>query len=413
MHSLMKFFVLFTFVTTVIATCDPYPGVYEKASRLSPSDTVGVMRALTDLDTVKLQNLLDLNVSPMNNDDYRRIRCGVELALSAHLNQTSWFSRVANLLTFHNILTVVCICVFILFLLLFFSDLAFFIMRYAGDLFIRLFMNGFALKVLGIHVSFLLLCLKTSPSPWLDWMYTFDDYTPVLGFFIFQLTSRKIASDIDKESQDWTKFSIGHITICCIVGAIATIYHNQWFLGVITVLLIFVRAGFYTNSVTGGYVFGFDYRESLMQCMIIAFVMVSGFITARLKSPELYSEIQAFETGVMFWGTFVGLLSVLIYTDIDYSMSNLKLRGESAMLLNFCMGGLCLAAMYFGSILDISPLRTLGGTFMTFWGLDVQRNIFSRLGDRFSSTFIVLIILIDLITLRYYIKNYPDYFIVG
>lgn len=73
---------------------------------------------------------------------------------------------------------------------------------------------------------------------------------------------------------------------------------------------------------------------------------------------------------------------------------------------------ICLACMYFGSMLEISSLKSLGGTYVVLWGLDVQRTIMSSFKD-ISLTPIFFLGFINLALLRYWIQNYPGYFIIG
>lgn len=238
---------------------------------------------------------------------------------------------------------------------------------YSGNFIGQSFKKGFTLKMLGIHISFLLLCFKTSPSSWLEWMYMFDDYTPVLGFIIFLWTSQMVVRDASGNSG----VTANLVAIWCVAAAMVTVYHNHWVLGVVTVLLIFVRAGFPAENVTS--------QECLMRCMSIAFTMVPGFILTKLSFPELYSGIQMFETGVMFWGPFIGLLSTIIYTDEDNP--HFKLHHCIAILLNFCMSGLYLVVICLSSTPNIFLLEILGSIFLCLWIFNgKQRNIlFGRL----------------------------------
>lgn len=94
----------------------------------------------------------------------------------------------------------------------------------------------------------------------------------------------------------------------------------------------------------------------------------------KVNGFPLYETLVVFETGILFWGTFVGLLSGLIISDndyIQYHVNRHKCNVSSIYLWsNVFMFLICLAFIYFGSMLKI--LKSLGGTYMVFWSLDVQ-----------------------------------------
>lgn len=81
----MKIFLFFLLLSTVICmslgNCDSYPGVYERASKLYPSETIEVLDAFSNLNSEKFFNLMNMNLTKMNSEDLIRIQCGIHKAL--------------------------------------------------------------------------------------------------------------------------------------------------------------------------------------------------------------------------------------------------------------------------------------------------------------------------------------------
>ena len=431
MRSTYIILVVVALVTTVFAACsETYPGAYEKISRLSPDNTVEALNLLEKGNHTDFLTLTRIDSSNLTMEEIAAVKCSIQTALLAHFNHQSFFMKMLGLITFYNIVTVLAVCTFAIFIILLCKDIAFFVAFYVGSFIIKLLFSGRILKFSGMVLSVLLLCFKEAPCTWTRIAFFFDEYTPLLGLFIFAGTSWYIETGIlntingNKKKYTYRNGSYPVVKISeedamsylmllwLAVGITATIYHNHWMLGVVTSLVLFGRCGFFGKSVYGGYQVGFESSAGLVNCLITAVILVPGYIAIRINSPVLYETLKAFETGIMFWGSFIGLLSLLILSDWDYIRFHMKSNVGVLMWLQTVMLTSCIATMFFGTVLEIDCLKNIGGTYLVFWALDVQRLMFRVFKD-ISLTPIFFILFADLAVLRYWIVNYPEYFIFG
>lgn len=409
-----------------------YPGAADMISRLSPDDTIRALNFLEEHELPAFFDLTDIPTVSLTSENVTALKCSIQYVLLAHFNRQSWFMKMLNLLTFYNIVSVLAVFTFAVFLLLLTKDIAFFVTFYVGSFIIKLLFSGRALKIGGVVCSIILLGFKTAPCRWVRYMFFFDEYTPLLGLLIFAGTSWYVGADIldslKNNENRRTQRHMRHVQytvvpsdeqalawlmiLWIIVGTVTTLYHNHWILGVVTVLVLFGRCGFFAKSMRGGYEVGFENSNGLVNCLVAATILVPGFITIRLNVPVLYETVEVFETGVLFWGTLIGLLALLIISDYNYVHWHLKASAGVFLWLQVLMFTTCLGGMYFGSILDISSLRTLGGTYLVLWAIDLQRVVLSEFKE-ISLTPLFFIGFINLAILRYWIQNYPQYFIIG
>lgn len=410
--------ILVFWISVIFAECDGDAGAYEKISKLSPDIVIETWASITDLK--RFEALTGIDVTNFTDADVARMKSIVQLVLTEHFQHKSIFMKMLDVCTFYNIITFLAVCTFVMFVGFLLKDIIEILALHIGYWIVRLLMNGYILKVTGMIISGILLGYRTAPCSWVRWMFFFGDYTSLLGFITFIATSRYIAGS-DRDSRDKHESILSQLMILWIgVGTIATIYHKQWILGVVTVWLLFARCGFINKSVNGGYVFGFEQELDLMNCLTAATVLVPGFIFIRIHVPALYEQLAALETGIMFWGTFIGLLSLLILSDFDYIRSH-RVRDKTTpevrtkmarfMWLQILMVISCVSAMYLGTVLQINCLSTIGGTYLIFWAMDLQR-LMTRLLN-VPWTLIFFGAFINLIGLRYLLTNYPGYFIIG
>lgn len=417
--------VLVVLLSTVSAACtETYPGAYEKISRLSPDNTVEALNFLEKGTHGNFFVLTGIDSSDLTPEEITALKCSIQTALLAHFNHQSFFMKMLGLVTFYNIVTILAVCAFAIFLLLLCKDIIFFASIFLGIFIVQLLFSGRILKFTGAILSILLLCFKHAPCSYTRIAFFFDEYTPLLGLFVFIGTSWYIGCDIinaingdNKKRNNNPMISntdaMAHLMLLWVaVGAGVTIYHDHWSLGVVTSLLLFVRCGFFAKSVSGGYYLGFENSSGLVNCLITAVILVPGYITIRVNSPVLYDTLKAFETGIMFWGSFIGLLSLLILSDWYYIKYHMKGTAGVLMWMQTAMFVSCLATMYFGTVLEIDCLKNIGGTYLVFWALDLQRIVFSVFKD-ISLTPVFFILFANLAALRYWIINYPEYFIFG
>lgn len=103
---LLLFLLLSTIIGSTLATCDSYPGVYEKVSKLSPHEIVNLLNSLDNSDTDNFLSLSSIDIKEIKTENWPQVRCGIHKALIFHYEHKSWLMKMASLLTFYNIVTV-------------------------------------------------------------------------------------------------------------------------------------------------------------------------------------------------------------------------------------------------------------------------------------------------------------------
>lgn len=359
-------------------------------------------------------------------DNIKKIKCCQKAVYERlkSLDDDNWSVKIARLMTFTNILMVCAVFVGILLTIFFLSDIYKIIKPFVQSGVFKKCCYG-----LGFIVSAITLLFKyeTMIDSKLGFLFIFDTYTPLFGVLVFGITVLCCVADYEL----FKRVRMEHfVSAFILVFAGVAYYHNNSFIGVLTIWLIFLRLGFMHFSIFGITVIGFTDEHKLVRSMIVAYLLVASYIFIKITNPAaVYNHIQVFETGALFWGTFIGLLALLIASDYNYikrkhhnnnrknkeveNCANLNM-GESFMKIEFCVLQIvmvlsCIVSMYFGTMMNIQSMMSIGGTFLVLWFLDLER-IFLHSFTRYY-TLTLFIIFVNLMGIYYYIKSYPNYFI--
>ena len=383
---------------------------YEQVDKLTVDETVKVMTIVdtqlirimpaemresikvTTEDSEKFNALTGSNLSSYDYAQLMTLREKLFGLMNDHANQKSWVTKMTSLITFQNILLLCAVVTGIATIL---------------TTILYIFIDKNVVLFFGTLMSMAMLGIKYTDVdnyefPLMHVLFIFESYTPIMGLFMFMGVTAFCLNVTDYGALHffWILLSAG-----------TTIYHEHWFAGVITVMLIFSRFGFYAMPMPGGYKTGFSSKGAMERCMFIATIMVSSYIYAMLKMTDhkYFHYIMFFQTGVTFWGTFVGLLAMLILSDDDYLTAH-KYDKRNWAIYQFCMVAACLSTIYFGTVLDISSLKNVAGTFLVLWFLDIEKTILTSNG---SPPLFFFTLCVNCLLLHTYITKYPEYFIWG
>jgi hypothetical protein len=166
----------------------------------------------------------------------------------------------------------------------------------------------------------------------------------------------------------------------------------------------------------GGYSTGFDHQHSMERCAFISWIIVPLYMA--FKTGVIQTEhtqiLDLFENGCLFFGTFIGLLSILIMSDEYYCRSHICRNYQDYRTVYYVMQLLmlasCLSCLYFGSIFNLAIMKGIGGTFLVLFLLDMEYHFLKQFRTG-SLTGILFVLAVNLYALRYYILNYREYFI--
>lgn len=324
------------------------------------------------------------------------------------MDKNSLFNVVTGLVTFQNFILVSIVLTGIGFVVSLGRDLT------------KLLKKDF-LYALGLLISFIMMVTKVDQikSDVMRNIFIFDWLTPLFGSLLFSIITFMMYEDYLKYlsldyyhrsghyiPQDDNYFKISFFNT--IVFSIVSIYHQNWLVGVATIMMLFYTCGFCFGSIYGGFYAGYSTEEAMIRSAILSIILntIIVCISTGLVSDEwskYVSFLFVFETGIMFWGTLAGSIAMLILRS-DYYVS----KTYQYILMQILMAIYCFGLIYFGSVLWISSFKSIGGTFLVLWGLDFERYVLSKF-SRGYLTMTLAVILINLYVVYLLIINYREY----
>jgi hypothetical protein len=342
------------------------------------------------------------------------------------INQTSYFSKFVGLFSFQTVLLVLMVIVGVAFAVSCMSDLFIALGVLFGDFIYRVILSKISLYAQGIGISILTLYFKPDQfTGMLRYLFIFDRMTPLFGCIIAYIVMIFLYNDMIQSSNKRNirhrdvasnRYSSGRDMsvniITFLLWAIVAIYHNNWMVGVLCVMMFFNAFGFTMFSTSGGYAAGFRHEDagSIGNCFVASLFLNAGMMAVKLGfvSGDIVKYVSVFETGVFFWGTLVGSIAMLIMADDIYMKATNSFTADVFFVRQTFMAIYCVALMYFGNVYGATSHREIGGTFLVLWLLDVERMILTRL-SRGSMTIAFAIILVNLYGLKQLISWYPEY----
>ena len=355
---------------------------------------------------IKLKEIINDNI----DDDVKKLT-GIKICDSMidHITRKRWFDKMIALAKFRNVIMLlatfvgVAFCVslswdIITFLAIFSKH---FIKRIITSL-LKIITNHNFVGVMGILMAIITVYCKECDFKYLN---VFDKHRPLFGCIIHYLATHywyEYQTIITSGN-----YSIMYSYFICFFAA-AAMRHQNWVIGCLTIHLIYVEFGFVVITGWWGSYTGFGEYDNAIKCLVISLILVGTFIMLEIHKTE-YPYIKVFETGVYFWGTFIGCLAMLILSDYEFNIFYYDHR--MWFMLQIPMFAICMSAMYFGYMLNKSSLKGIGGTFLVLWLLDIERLVLS-MHENYTTTGILFLILVNLLGIYYYIKNHPKYFIL-
>jgi hypothetical protein len=379
-------------------------------------DKIGAGTHDPDLDK-ELKDLTGLGYSPDIRDELYDV-------INKNMNKTSFFMKMVGLVSFQNTIIVAMVLVGVAFMFFLAHDLfiglLFMFGAYAMYFVVRFLLNKRFFYANGLAISCITMYFKPDEitNPLIRSLFIFDWLTPMFGCIIFGIVTFMIYNDLVKSNNGGASsynkkpeasYQINglFVTIC---WALVAIRHNNWMIGVLTIMMLFFTLGFLFGSMMMGYYTGFTNNESLMRCFGLSVVLNAimlgvkvGFITGNVTD---YANV--FENGVYFWGSFVGSISLLVMSDEWYLRYNNTYTDGLFTVMQVIMATYCFVLLYFGNVFYISEYRSIGGTFLVLWGLDMEKTILQKLGKG-NMTLMLFIVLVNLYYIKQLITWYPEY----
>ena len=403
---------LLLLITLLIAAVSS--SMNDRLRKLSPKDTTNLLKCVDnladgiDFDTCSAFYKEKLGTE-FNKDDVRDVRTRLHQLLFDHMNQKSWYSKMAGLVSFSNILLILLVFAVIAFIFVLFGQVIAYCALFLAVFLYEILFCKTAMYVYALTVSYLTVYFRYERdivgTRWETW-YILDQYSVIVGL----VTLTAVIVDIAKRKSTGKSPTPLFLLLAAIYAGVA-LYHDHWFVATMSVWSIYAAIGFTMGAMPGGYYSGFQQKEQPLIAFITSVVLVGTFLmlqTGVLKT-DFPNKVALFENGSLFFGSFIGLLSMLIMSD-RYYCSLVGRTNEMYVLMQFFMVGTCLVTLYFGNVLNITTLNSVGGTFLVLWLLDMQCHMFNALSPN-SLLLALAMIILNLFGLRYFIMNYRDYFI--
>lgn len=400
---------------------------YTKIEKLSTPQALKLLELMDTIEKTNDQNLKN-TFSKLTDFKYDPVlRNQIYDILTKNANHTSFFMKMVGLVSFQNVIIVCMILVAIGLIFSLARDLVLILGTYVALIFVQLLLNKKFIYTMGILLSCITMYFKPDEieNVFLRYLFIFDWLTPLFGCMVFGIVSFMIYDNLIRDTEnnygngypgrhhggyDKKNSYVGVAFFVTCVYAVVAIYHQNWLVGVLTVMMLFFTFGFLFGAMFGGYYTGFADNNSTLRCFIVSLLlhgfmigMNTGFITGNVT---YYAKI--FETGVYFWGSLVGSIAMLIMSDEIYLVYRNQYDAGLFMVMQVLMAVHCLAMMYFGNMLNITSYKSIGGTFLVLWGLDFERTILKKMGSG-HLTIALVIVLVNLWFVKQLISWYPEY----
>lgn len=395
-----------------------------KLEKFSTNDAISVLELMDKIekstnDTIRLPLVLKFeDLTGMSFSE--NVRQQLYIIINKNMEHNSIFSKMLGLISFREIILVCMVIVGIAFLISFMLDILFFFGPYVGYVLHDFFFTKKSLYIQGLGISFVTLYFKVDEieNKFLRYLFIFDWLTPLFGCLVFYIVMTFMYADYTK-----TNFQFGQRTgadilnkdiMVNIVWSFVAIYHRNWIVATLVIIMFFIIFGFTFGSTMFGYYSGFNNNDAPQRCIWVSIILNAAMIMIKIGyiTGAVAYHLSIFETGVFFWALFVGSVAFLIISDEYYLMDryNRSYNLSIYLVMQALMGFYCMTIIYLGNILYIIPYQGIGGTFFVLWLLNLERTFLMKF-KRGSVTILLFIILTNLFSVKQLITWYPEYFI--
>lgn len=196
-------------------------------------------------------------------------------------------------------------------------------------------------------------------------------------------------------------YSLGCLLTFLTWSTIAII-HQSSVIGFISAIALEAYLGFALVVFPGMYVFGFTQRSLLPRAVISSLALLIVYVTIRLTAIQL-PYLAIFAPGVLFVGTFVYFLGLLIWSSKWYST-----RTTEYNILQPVTLASGVIALYLGSLGQIPQLQAIGGTFFFLY---IIEKYFELPWRKKTVAWAIFGLALLLLASAWIMGQYPQYFL--
>lgn len=159
--------------------------------------------------------------------------------------------------------------------------------------------------------------------------------------------------------------------VLTVVLAFAAMSHSNVWLGFMAVMALESFLGFSVIVTPMCYCVGFDKDDNIVRATCSSFVLLLiGLGIKQFHLADSTPALQVFEAGLLFMGSLVFFIGMLIITTKWYRSSNGRSGAAHYTILNVLMIAAIFASIFFGQTYGVSVLRGMAVAFLIFWVLD-------------------------------------------
>ena len=203
-------------------------------------------------------------------------------------------------------------------------------------------------------------------------------WAPDLGYYIGLFGSLLLSGCIGFTLHYHVKYKKNYISlgflIATAVFVVTAIYYGSALIGVFASLTFMWALGFFSAMAPMCYIVGFTNDEALARGTSVSFFVLALFVVLRATETRIIT-LEIFAPGMLFMGSFVGYLGLLIVSSKWYSGKNFG-GYTGRQVFTVILGT---AALGFGSVLGIPELLKVGGTFFSLYLIEKISEIIDAL----------------------------------
>lgn len=152
------------------------------------------------------------------------------------------------------------------------------------------------------------------------------------------------------------------LILTAVWGFVALLYSSS-LIGFFAVIALMGALGFFVAIHPLVYVIGFKDEDSVGRATAAAFCLLAAFVALQIFGIPL-AHLSVFQPGVLFMGSFVGFLGLLIASTRWYPR---RYPWPLFQLIAIAAG---IGALYFGTVYQLPELAKIGGTFFALYLLE-------------------------------------------
>jgi hypothetical protein len=197
------------------------------------------------------------------------------------------------------------------------------------------------------------------------------------------------------------EYSLGCLLIAFVWAAIALLYESTA-IGFIAIIALKAYLGFFIAAQPGLYILGFTSRSLLPRAVLSSLILLVFYVAIRLSGIE-FPYFSIFAPGVLFVGTFVYFLGLLIWSSKRFSRQ--KSQYVALQPITIASGAI---ALYLGAVGQIPQLQGIGGTFFFLYVIEKYLELPWSPKTIVWATFGLSTLLFGA---AWIMKQYPEYFL--